>query len=240
MQKWFPKAFSPKEAAATPAGAGVWTPLGEYTNAGRENLFRPDNLQLGPTGLWAQMSAGEKEQVQRMVTANLEAKYAQQQQQMVAEERAKIQGMLAELAAEIRDQNQAQMQMLAQQTVKLALAMTEKIVRKAVELDADVLTRTLEAILRKSEAGNSLAVRVNPADAELLEGQPELLQKMHIQTITPDRRVERGGCRVCAGEQEWDATLASQLENLTEIVQEIMTGSFPMPERNDPEHAPVE
>jgi flagellar biosynthesis/type III secretory pathway protein FliH len=54
---------------------------------------------------------------------------------------------------------------------------------------------------------------------------------LNIEKITPDRRIERGGCLAKAGDQMWDASLRGQLDALTELVDEIMS-SENVPEEN--------
>ena len=89
-------------------------------------------------------------------------------------------------------------------------------------MDPDFLTRTLETALFKVRDASPLTVILHPADVDLLQDNPDLMSRLRIGTVVPDRRVEKGGCRIRAGVREWDATLSRQMNVLTEIVEETL------------------
>jgi flagellar biosynthesis/type III secretory pathway protein FliH len=66
-----------------------------------------------------------------------------------------------------------------------------------------------------------------------LRGAPELRERLRIAEIKEDRRLERGGCLVKAGDNEWDATVERQLAVLGEALQEALSVPAESPEAGD-------
>jgi len=111
---------------------------------------------------------------------------------------------------------------LARHTVDMAVIMAEKLVRREVETDRDILIRTLETVLYKAEAGVSLSVTMNPEDAAWFAESEEQRNRLRIKEIKEDRRVDRGGCLVKTDDLEWDATIQRQLAVLGETMSETL------------------
>jgi flagellar biosynthesis/type III secretory pathway protein FliH len=222
LRRWLPEPLE-SPAADPPGRCGEFAPACPQATADeRERRFR----RLGPSGqqesLLGFLSASEREQVIEQVRANVRAELAGQLAADRKEQDARLQHWLENLAGQLSEQARCEREALARQAAALALAAAERIVRRAVQLDREVLVRTLETALHKLEAGTAMIVTAHPEDAASLQSRPELLAKLHIQAIRSDRRIEQGGCMIKSERREWDATIASQLAILGNVVQESL------------------
>mgnify|MGYP002066460784 CR=1 FL=1 len=76
--------------------------------------------------------------------------------------------------------------------------------------------------LFKAEAGCSMSVTLHPDDAAWLADAATVRERLRIREIKEDRRLEAGGAVVKIDDLEWDATIASQLERLGQVVEEAV------------------
>ncbi len=111
---------------------------------------------------------------------------------------------------------------IADMSARLAFQLAEKIVRSRMECDPDILIRALETTLFKVDGNKTVIVNVNPDQVELLENQTKLIQRLGIDQVVADRRVDPGGCLVRTEKKQWDATIKGQLEYLNELVEEMV------------------
>jgi flagellar biosynthesis/type III secretory pathway protein FliH len=240
MQKWSPESLVPEPGAASYFVAvcpSAEPPAGAATPAeGPRTRFRSEAGFVDATTLLGHLSREERAQLYDLVELEIAQRYEDRLRQVEEEHRVERERLANDLAQSQRDWQRALTEELervgeerrerfAREAVELALAVAQKIVRSAVELDPQVLVRAIESVLYKLEAGLRLIVTVNPGDAERLQAEPELAARLRIEEIKSDRRIEPGGCRIEAAEREWDATLKGQLEVLAEAVREsIATG----------------
>jgi len=230
MQKWSPEPFPIASQRKTPAADREWSATTDSSESRLAQLFRKDNPQGDRETLLDLMSNQEREQIYQLVEADIEAEYAQKYQDADAKQQAQFEAWLVDFSEAFRKENEAKIDLLTRQTAALAMALAEKVVRREVAMDQQVLVRTLETVLYKLDAGAALQLRVHPDDASFLENQKELLQRLNVTEIVPDRRIESGGCVVQANGQEWDATIQKQLGNLAEVVEDIFNGDITMEE----------
>lgn len=222
MQNWSPETFADTGRHAVTESTADWHPEQKQPATGAESLFRKDTWGRGPGKPRDLLTREEREALQRQVEEEVTAAHRQQLEEARIELRQENTAWLTHLGAEIQSASDRKLQDIARNTGQLALALAERVLRRAIRVDPDILFRALEVLLRKVEADAGLELRVNPADAELLEASEDLKRQLHLDRIIPDRRIERGGCLVRAGRQMWDATLRGQIEALTEVVDEIM------------------
>jgi len=223
MQNWSPEPFTDQGHHEAAEAATFRHRERETPATGAESLFRKDTWGRGPASLRDLLTREEREVLQRQVEQEVAADHRQQLQEARDELRRENAAWLMHLGAEIQSESQRQLQDIARNTGHLALALAERILRRAIRFDPEILLRALEVLLMKVEADASLELRVNPADAEFLAAREDLQRQLHIDKIIPDRRIERGGCLVRGGLQMWDATLQGQLDALTEVLDEVMT-----------------
>jgi flagellar assembly protein FliH len=125
------------------------------------------------------------------------------------------QGLTAAQAA-LETQRQALVAPLREDLVRLVLAMTEKLARRAVELDPQATERSVEAALAAVGAACTVEVRLHPEDCELFAEQRERWRQgppeREALTLIADASVGRGGCRVATEALTIDATFEGLLE----------------------------
>lgn len=106
--------------------------------------------------------------------------------------------------------------------LRLALAVAERIARRAIELDPSAVQRALEESVGRCAEATKLSVAVHPGDRRLAEAVlPELCAALgdgaHA-TLVEDDAVGPGGCRVRTIHAEVDASISGQLDRFAEAV----------------------
>jgi len=209
-----------------------------------ENLaIDPSNIAFCPEtgfadsrGILTQLTREERGQVMELLELDLRREFEEQREQELAAkqvvEAAQEVAAQAEtetlkqwqesLASDIKQEFNDAVNSLARHTVDMAVIMAEKLVRREVQTDREVLVRTLETVLYKAEAGVSLTVTMNPDDASWFANSEELQNRLRVKEIKEDRRLDRGGCLVKTDDLEWDATLQRQLAVLGETMAETL------------------
>ncbi len=238
MQKWCPEPL-----VVEPVGEAGFVPLDGIApdvtrdHQGREVKFRAETGFKDKRTLMGQLSQQERSEVYELVEMDLVEGFNEQLEQAEEANRQARADAKAAREAEFRDWwkrfsaefvetlgdvREKHLTLLAENAVNLALAIAEKVVRTQVELDRGVLTRNLQTIVTKLDAGLACTVAVHPDDVIFLEEQPELLKELNVAAVKGDKRIERGGCRVTSGDLEWDATLTTQIDTLADVVSTIM------------------
>lgn len=221
MQRWSPEEFAaapsppgPGFAAGVPAGAAA-----AFAPAAGAVPFRAEFTELTAPALRGLLTAAEREQVEALARAEAEAAARERQAESERRRDAENQAFCRELAARLEAEWRAAMAAVAKRGVELALAMAERILRREVARDPDVLARALEALLYRVPSGAQLAVTAHPEDAAWLQAQPELCARLRVVSVQADRRVARGGCQVACDRRQWDLTVPGQLEALAEAIE---------------------
>lgn len=222
MQKWSPEPLSRTVEEREFIGASGGSGAAQTPSEMRLSCFRSEYVTAGRDSLLDDLTSEEREQIYQLVEADIEAEYEEKYQQAAAERKDHVQRFMTQFGQALDAEVKQNIQTLARETVGLAIAMAEKIVRTSVALDAGVLQRTLETVLTKLDTSAMLSLTVNPEDAQRLQSQPELLEILHVKEVKSDRRIEQGGCWVKTERYEWDVTLARQITTLAEVVQECL------------------
>lgn len=132
-----------------------------------------------------------------------------------------------------------------QDVLQLAVAIAEKVTKRAVELDPSVVVEQIRAVLAMIVRPTGLVVAVHPEDRALAEqAMPELLRRFpavnHAQ-ITGDPSLDRGSCvaRTAGGADaadaasspavagEIDASIRTQLDRIVETLLPAGSGGEP-------------
>ncbi len=227
MLKWCPKQFETETVVSQ-------TCKDQVVNNPR---FEKDSCLTTGNSIWDLMNQAEKDRLLDSAREMLVSEFAQREAEILEKHRAELSEAKAEFTTRFENWSRelAEGQILGRQDVAveaagLALAMARKIIRDTVKVDPEFLTRTLETILFKVRNSDPLTVTLHPDDADLLENNRDLMARLRIGTVIPDRRIEKGGCLVGAGTREWDATLSRQMDSLSEIVEETLaTGGSLVP-----------
>lgn len=114
------------------------------------------------------------------------------------------------------------------EVLHLALGLAQRVVRRAIEVDQDVVCRQLDDVLSHVLRPVEVVVRICPDDRPTLEqAMPRLMGKFpqfkQVQLVE-DETVGRGGCVVDYGQGQIDATIETQMQRLLDL---IMPGSGP-------------
>lgn len=109
-------------------------------------------------------------------------------------------------------------------SVELALAIAERIVGVAIEVDPTVVCEVVQGALRRVVERDRLVVDVHPDDVEIVRewigGQSEVASS--AVEVRPERRVARGGAVVRTVEGEIDARVPEQLDRAREVLRDAL------------------
>jgi flagellar assembly protein FliH len=104
--------------------------------------------------------------------------------------------------------------------VELALALAEKVVGAALELEPERVCDVVAGTLRRIADRDRIVIDLNPDDIELvrgwLDGDGATWGRIELNA---ERRVERGGCVARTGEGEIDARPSEQLAHADELLR---------------------
>jgi flagellar biosynthesis/type III secretory pathway protein FliH len=240
MRKWCPEPLD-RNREPTPGVANDFQSFTSATSclanpgdapATESARFEKDHALTGGQSLWDLMSQEEKAQLLAETRATLlvefelrERELRQQHQAEITEIQAqhtlRFENWSGEMAAQLERETQDRVT----EATGLALALARKIIRDHVDADRGFLTRTVETALFKIRDPKPLTVILHPEDAQFLKDHPDLRDQLRIGNVVPDRRVEKGGCRIRSGVREWDATLTSQLDTLAAVLEESLAAA---------------
>lgn len=115
------------------------------------------------------------------------------------------------------------------QLVRLALEIAEKIIRKTVQEDPQIIATTLERAKQEVTDAKQIRIWLHPRDFEVLrEMRPELIKigevaGRTIEVVASDE-LSRGGCRLETEIGIVDATIPTQIE---EVHRQLLDEEFP-------------
>jgi flagellar assembly protein FliH len=106
--------------------------------------------------------------------------------------------------------------------LEFAVALAAKITRQVGEMDRQAALANTEEALRLVGGRTDLTVRVHPRDGETLRQfasavAEQAVGKRHV-TVVEDESIAPGGAVVTAGGMEIDASLETQLEQITRLL----------------------
>lgn len=104
----------------------------------------------------------------------------------------------------------------------LALRFAELVVRRVVQVDRSVVVNQLAAALSYVLHSMHVTVKIHRDDRRVLEqAMPQLVTEFsNVESVSlvDDDQVGRGGCVVCYGQGQVDATVDTQLRRLTDQI----------------------
>lgn len=237
MLKWCPEPFTSEgnpdrnDQGPGPAFESGLAPDGVCSEGGLidGHGFEKDPRLTGGSSLWNHMSVSEKETLLEAARADLleefqarENEIRENHREALSRVREEFESRLEDWTREFSAGSARERQKRAVQAADLAIALAGKIIRDTANVDHGMVVRTLETALYKAQDINPLTAVLHPDDAEFLARKPELMGRLRIENVVPDRRMEKGGCLVRAGSREWDATLSRQVDTLAAIVEETL------------------
>lgn len=237
MLKWCPKPLvqgrEPEGAAesARPVFESGLEPVrnGQDSVSVGEPVFEKDLGLTDNTSLWNLMNDTEKQSLLATAAKDLREEFESRETELrenhlleLSRVREEIEVRLDNWSREFSSGLARERHDMAVDAAGLAVSLARKIIRDTVAVDKDVVVRTLETALFKAQDSHPLTAVLHPEDAEHLTRNPELMARLRIDKVVPDRRMEKGGCCVRAGSREWDATLTRQIDTLAAIVEETV------------------
>lgn len=104
------------------------------------------------------------------------------------------------------------------ESVKLGIAIAEKLLRRVIANQPDCVLELVRNTLQWTDGQNSVRVRLNSKDCELVEQHLEDLVRKHDQRIEliADEQLTRGDCVVEASNSLIDARIETLLSRITE------------------------
>jgi len=235
MQKWLPDEFS--SPSRTSVAANTDPSVFESDNSSsssvqteNQRLFMSETGFSGPEAIMAHLTREERAQVFELVEQDIKAEYHERETEL----REQFQKDLASAENQFTETfNQwsenlhramaIHMKETADASARLAVQLAEKIVRRKIIMGNEILVKAIETALFKIDGTKSITVNINPEQAQWLESQDQLREKLGIEQIVSDRRIDPGGCLVKTEKQQWDVTIAGQLNYLSELVEEMIT-----------------
>ncbi len=125
---------------------------------------------------------------------------------------AQVQRMRGDLADQVE-----------REAVELALALAGKIVLSTLQIRPELVVETLQGALRRVSGERTVAIVVNPADAEIVRSALGELRSQSAAEggwdLQTDQRVPAGGAILRTDESEVDARIQTQLDRAHEAVE---------------------
>ncbi|MHC4993521.1 MAG: FliH/SctL family protein [Planctomycetota bacterium] len=141
-------------------------------------------------------------------------------------------------AADHWDNDRLRMLQEARQSMlTVAVRMAEKIVHRVPRVDPSIIEDQVAEAVRHIAQPQDATVRIHPEDRPIVEeALPSILNKLgateHVH-LADDPAIERGGCRVTAGQGVVDASLDAQLQRLVEAMLPVAGATPPAPPAGD-------
>ncbi|MCI1273370.1 MAG: hypothetical protein LKG27_02925 [Clostridiaceae bacterium] len=115
---------------------------------------------------------------------------------------------------------------IAPSILDISIDIAEKIIKKEVEQDPQIIINNITEILKSlSKDESRITLKVNPIQVDLLKQEmPEVMGSMGLDAkvnVIPDETVLEGGCMVTTTNGIIDATLETQLSIISEALREI-------------------
>ena len=111
---------------------------------------------------------------------------------------------------------------LSLQAAKLALAISESVIQKSVELDPSVAVQIAKNALQQAVVGQNVVIIVHPEDAASLNEEIHDLRKIAGGAqigIETDELIQRGGCMIRTDFGEIDSAIPTLLESIAEKLE---------------------
>ncbi|NLN15992.1 MAG: hypothetical protein GX182_01575 [Firmicutes bacterium] len=144
---------------------------------------------------------------------------------------AQIEGQLEKLEMILQEAvsvRQAAMELAEEDLIKLSLLIAEKIVRKEIQLDAEVTKRVLAEAISYLGGATKIFVRVNRQDLPTLAEGEEEIRRLFLEaktiTFVEDESIQPGGCIIETDLGRIDARLETRLDLMKKELLEVMEG----------------
>ena len=144
----------------------------------------------------------------------------------IENERKKVESVLNALhkvVAELKEIRTALYCNAEKETINLALAIAEKIVRHEIAINKDVVLSIVKEALKKIVDYDKVIIRVSPSDYQFLKTQKHqflhLVENNETMTFEEDETILSGGCLIETSLGDIDARIEKQLETVEEALK---------------------
>ena len=152
--------------------------------------------------------------------------YTEGKKEGIKTERKKIESLLNilhQVVVELRDIRTVLYRNAEKETVNLALAIAEKIVRHEIAINKDVVLSIVKEALKKIIDYEKIIIRVSPSDYQFLKTQRHqflhLVENNETMTFEKDETILSGGCLIETSLGDIDARIEKQLETVEETLK---------------------
>jgi len=139
---------------------------------------------------------------------------------------AAFQAAREQLLQDLRTAYQHRLGEIEQEMLSLIAAMAEKVVRRKLEADDQVVLEVVRETLAQAAGANQVTVRVSPAEQPLVQEAQQLLLSalgpVDELQIVADDNVLPGGCLVETERGRFDARVDTQLQVLSEELERFL------------------
>ncbi|MCZ7584248.1 MAG: FliH/SctL family protein [Deltaproteobacteria bacterium] len=129
---------------------------------------------------------------------------------------------LHDLLEELTRARESMLAAMEGKVVALAIDMAEKIIRKEIERDGDVVKTVVREVMMNSVDHGRVTVRVAPSEhMTVQELRPDLLKMKGVDevVVVPDERITPGGCLLETSKGVVDARLETGLSEIRTLVE---------------------
>lgn len=166
------------------------------------------------------------------VPKQLEEAYARGRQEGLAMAEQKLESTTQALTQALEDVSRLRNSLAqtgSRDMLRLVMAVSEQIVRRAVAADPSVVLAIIENALQVSVRADNYRIRINPVDLEGVTKQKPLflasISGLKNISFEADASITPGGCRVDSELGDVDATIETQLESIREALNEAIADS---------------
>ncbi len=138
----------------------------------------------------------------------------------------------SEAIKNLEEERDAIYERAAEETVKLALAISEKVIHHELRVNPDMILNIVRKAMQKIKDSQPICIRVNPHDLEALkQADPDM---SYLDTgsegfaFQPDATMGRGDCLVETRQENIDAGIRSQLV----LIKEAFACLGPLPQND--------
>jgi flagellar biosynthesis/type III secretory pathway protein FliH len=160
----------------------------------------------GPAPAMRDLPSPTAERIQAVEREAFAKGYAEGERAGDAAAAARIEAMIQRLAGMMRRAER--------ELVRLALAMAERVVRREIDLDRELLVVMARVAIDRLGQNAVATIHLHPADCEAALSQRDPAQPSSVE-IVADVNVPRGGCQVRSAFGSIDAGIDSQMRELS-------------------------
>lgn len=192
-------------------GTEVQSDVGVYGIGQEERM----GIQVGRSTLVVEYDRGFRDG-----KANAETLLREEHRENLSRDRARVDTLLTSVTEQI-----ASFQEKAEQTaIRFALAVAERIVKREVKLDDQIVLREIKDALRRVLGAERVTIHVHPADEEVVRNHRASItagsDSIREILIEADDAIAPGGCIIESGSGNVDARIETQIKKIEASILE--------------------